>query len=261
MIPSTGRYGSGSWHCLIWRIFTDFDALAAEPAVALAFLDRLEDAEAPDLLILPGSKQTLDDLEWLHCRGLARGIQNFHGRAGILGICGGMQMLGQWIEDPDGAENHGSPRSGRGLELLPIRTILNSTKVTRLVQGCVEPHRIFGQELETRNFQGYEIHLGETAYAEGAEPFARIARVGEGQALPDGAVRADRSVYGTYVHGLFTDDAFRHSFIRAARAACGLAPAAILANFSADREGKLDRLAEHVRRAIDLKFIKSCIGL
>src|SRR5207244_8377768 len=108
-------------------------------------------------------------------------------------------------------------------------------------------------------FQGYEIHLGETVYAADAEPFADIERSGEDGVRHDGAVSTDGRVCGTYIHGLFAADNFRHALLTAARTACGLAPPQQLAFVSAEREGRIDRLAEHVRSAIDMKLIHDCL--
>lgn len=245
--------------------FTDFDPLAAERSVSLAYIEdradlHVRDWHGPDLLILPGSKQTLDDLEWLRRIGFEPEIQAFAGRAGIVGICGGMQMLGITIDDPFGSENRGVPRSERGLGLLPIHTTLSSDKVTRQVTGRTCSALLFGQPLTSVSFQGYEIHLGSTNYVNGTQPFAGIRRAGESGDVLDGAVSAERCAFGTYVHGLFHDDPFRHAFLSAARAACGLEPPESLIFVTRERERRMDRLADHVRRAVDMPLIRSCIG-
>jgi adenosylcobyric acid synthase len=225
--------------------FTDFDALASEPCAAVAYVEDPQTLAHADVLILPGSKQTLDDLAWLRRRGFESAIQGFSG--GILGICGGMQMLGRSIEDPHGAESGGRPRVERGLAVLPISTILQPEKITRQAVAQVDGLRA----------TGYEIHLGETVYHEGAEPFAEILRHGECVSRRDGAVSGN--VSGTYLHGLFDDDAFRHAWLAEARAGCGLAPAANLVFVTAERERRLDRLAAHVRQALDMNLIRSCL--
>ena len=106
--------------------FTDFDALAAEPAVSLAFLDDPAQAALADALILPGSKQTLDDLIWLREHGFADAVATYRGL--LIGICGGFQMLGLSIDDPGGVESGGLPRTMSGLGQLPIRTIMRAEK-------------------------------------------------------------------------------------------------------------------------------------
>ncbi len=234
--------------------FTDFDALAEEASVSLAYVQEPEELRLADVLILPGSKQTLDDLEWLRSRGFEEAIGSFAGGAGTVGICGGMQMLGTEIEDAGGVENGGVGRCERGLGLLPIATRLRDEKLTRTARGRVLSGKLFGQSLATPCFQGYEIHLGETVYSEGAEAFAETER---GR---DGAVSGNGRAFGTYVHGLFSDDAFRHAFVRAARAACGLAPPHQLCLVAAERERRIDRLAAHVRKSLDMDLIWRCIG-
>jgi len=241
--------------------FTDFDALAAEPSVSLAFVDRPEDLARADVLILPGSKQTLDDLCWLRALGFEAEIRAFALRAPVMGVCGGMQMLGTSIDDPDGVESGGAARSERGLGLLPISTILRAEKVTRTVRGWARPPSAAGQAKSgtdpqtgppaPRCFDGYEIHLGETVYADGAEPFAEIKRAGENDARRDGAVCGN--VSGTYVHGLFADDGFRHAFL----AALGAGPELVCV--TAERERRIDRLAAHVRTSLDMDLIRNIL--
>jgi adenosylcobyric acid synthase len=223
--------------------FTDFDALAAEPSVAVAYVEDPEVLAHADLVILPGSKQTLDDLAWLRRIGFEPAVRAFSGR--VLGICGGMQMLGRSIEDPHGAESGGRARVEPGLALLPISTILRPEKVTRQAVA----------EIQGLHAKGYEIHLGETVYHDGARAFAEIRRCGEPVVREDGAVAG--RVAGTYLHGLFDEDAFRHTWLEEARAACELAPAARLAFTAAERDRRIDRLAAHVRAALDMNLIRS----
>ncbi|PYV44810.1 MAG: cobyric acid synthase [Acidobacteria bacterium] len=243
--------------------FTDFDALAAEPAVALAYVERPDEVYDADLIILPGSKQTLDDLNWLQQTGLASALlkrQPVPVRRGLIGICGGLQMLGMEIDDPWGVENQG-PKCSDGLRLLPIRTILRADKVTRRVEGRLKQAKLFGQDLGQQVVKGYEIHVGETKYERESDALAELTREGlEGKTL-DGAISEDGLVWGTYVHGLFDDDTFRHAFLRAVRPAFGLAPPTYFASVSARREQRLDRWAAHVRQALDVDQIKKWLGL
>jgi len=232
--------------------FTDFAPLGAEPSVALAYITRLEELAAADVIILPGSKQTIDDLDWLDRSGLASALLR-QGKA-TLGICGGFQMLGTRIDDPEGIENAGQPGGRDGLQLLAVRTVLYGEKVTRPVTGEVRGARAFGVPLPNAKFRGYEIHVGETVYSDGAARFADIG------SFPDGAASADGLVWGTYVHGIFDDDAFRHSLVNAMRARCGLTPAIGVAWFTAEREARLDRLASHVRASLDIDLIRSWFG-
>ncbi|MET0501303.1 MAG: cobyric acid synthase [Candidatus Binatia bacterium] len=240
--------------------FTDFDALALEPSVSLAFLEHPEETTVADLLVLPGSKQTIDDLEWLERRGFVRNLRRLCERGiPLIGICGGFQMLGSSIEDPLGIENQSKSSSRKGLGVLPVRTVLHAEKTVRRVQGCLRSG-FFGLSPcpETR-FEGYEIHVGETLYEPGARPFADIVRQGIPASVPDGAVSASGRVLGTYVHGLFDNDGFRHALLAAARHAVDLAPAETWANVGAEREARIDRLAAHLRNSLDMDLIKSWI--
>jgi len=232
--------------------FTDFDALAAEPSIALAYLSRASEVADADVVIIPGTKQTVSDLRWLEVGGFDEAIQKQVARGLTIGICGGMQMLGLDVRDSAGLEGGGQIR---GLGLLPISTTLLDDKVTqRTVAQLVKP-QLFGQEMICDRASGYEIHLGVTEYQSGAKPLLHIRREGHPQLEIDGATSADGRIIGTYLHGLFDDDEFRHAFLRAARAACQLAPPRAFANVRAEREARFDRLAAHVRHAIDLETI------
>ncbi len=243
--------------------FTDFDALAAEPSVALAYIERPPDIAHADLLILPGTKQTLDDFSWLRQAGFADAISTYREARGriLIGICGGLQMLGRWIEDPYGVENDGEPRKESGLGLLPISTVFSKAKRTLCVTGRLCRETLFGQHLSTSDLRGYEIHAGETIYGSGATPFASIKRTATGSVVVDGAVNSDGSVIGTYVHGLFDDDRFRHSFIEAARAFCRLSPCAGRSFHGAKKQERFDRLATAVRESLDLDSIRGWLRL
>jgi adenosylcobyric acid synthase len=240
--------------------FTDFDALALEPSVSLAFVERPTELAAADLVILPGTKQTLDDLRWLEQRGFPRELHRLaENNAPIIGICGGFQMLGIFVEDPHGAENNGEPVSQAGLGLLPVRTVLRTHKTVRRVRGSLRK-KFFGRGLPPKcRFIGYEIHVGETLYESDATPLADIVPEGIADPMPNGAVSESGRVIGTYVHGFFDNDDFRHSFVAAARAALDLAPATAWAHVAAEREARIDRLANHVRKALDINLIKSWI--
>jgi len=224
--------------------FTDFDALQMEPSVALAFVENSTEAASADVLILPGSKQTLDDLAWLRERGFASCIEQHRGL--LIGICGGFQMLGRSIEDPEGVESAGVPRTLIGLSALSIHTVMRCAKTVRRATAS--------------DFRGYEIHMGETIYEHGAEPFAQIQREGEPRPTSDGAVDSTGRIWGTYVHGIFDDDKFRHKFIDDARDRIGLAPAKAHVDVTAERERRIDRWADHLRRSLDLTLIRDWIA-
>jgi adenosylcobyric acid synthase len=234
--------------------FTDFDALAAEPSVALAFLEDPADVAMAHALILPGSKQTLDDLQWLRDRGFEPALAAYAGS--VIGICGGFQMLGISIEDPAGVESSGVPRIMQGLGYLPVRTVMRGEKTVRRVEGRTD---LWGG----CSFSGYEIHMGETMYEDGSAVDRAIVS-GESFRSPGYRVRQvwnlphgpSGRVSGTYIHGLFDNDELRHSFINFTRESCGLAPALSHVCVTAEREARIDRWADHLRQSLDMDLIR-----
>jgi len=211
--------------------FDDFDPLAAEPAVDLAFIPPGTPLPADaDLVILPGSKATLADLAFLRAQGWDIDLLAHHRRGGqVLGICGGYQMLGSLVADPDGIE--GAPGSARGLGLLAVETVMGNDKTLVAVEG----------ECLNQAVRGFEMHMGVTTGADCARPFCTLA------GKPDGAVSADGSVMGLYLHGLFAADGFRSRFLD--RFAEG---AASTLAYEARVEAVLDDLADHLEAHLDL---------
>ena len=231
--------------------FTDFDALASEPSVDLQYAFEASDLGAADVVILPGTKRTIDDLDWLHARGFAQTLAPHLARGLVLGICGGMQMLGRTIDDPHGVEGGGA-RAGFGA--LPIVTTLATTKTTRAVRGRFCAELLFGCVPESRAVDGYEIHVGTTTYD--ADASALIVH----DAGMDGASARVGSVLGTYLHGCLDDDAFRHAFLRAARTARRRAPAGEWSWWRREREARIDRWAAHVGTHCDLAALRTLLG-
>ena len=242
--------------------FTDFDPLAAEPSLSVAFVDHPEDISQTDVLILPGSKQTIDDLDWLTASGFVPEIKKHHSkRRPIIGICGGFQMLGSKLLDPTGIENNGIPTEREGLALLSVETIFHSDKTTRPVRGEIKNDVLGGPPWANKTFSGYEIHVGETRWPPTIEAFAEILPLSGGAKSPDGAVSSDGLVVGCYIHGLFDEDSFRHSFIDAVRALAGLKPAEKKVFASAEREQRIDRWANHLRAHINIHHIENLLQL
>ncbi len=240
--------------------FTDFDALDAEPSVALKHFHDPDGIESADVIILPGSKQTVDDLLWMHERGFDRALTGHAAKGGlIVGICGGFQMLGHEILDAHGMEREGRHQA---LGLLPMRTIMDEDKITIPARGTLDQASLFGLPIDSCQVRGYEIHLGTTEYLDGASPFASIVRQGvEAQALADGCVSRDQRVFGTYLHGIFDEDTFRHVFVRASRAALRMSAPTELTAWSERRRLQLDLLADVFGNALDLKIIFGMLGL
>lgn len=222
--------------------FTDFDALALEPSVDLRYTDDEPEVLEADIVMVPGSKETTADLVWLRARGLEPALRWIARERVLVGICGGLQMLGQAIDDPYAIESGGSLQ---GLGLLDLRTSFAPEKVTTLVRGTDVELNI--------SFEGYEIHVGRTDYGKAVRPFSTIVRNGENRGLRDGAISDDGRIVGTYVHGIFACDSFRHAWIERQRARAGLTPMERAVNFQQDRERALDRWAALVRASLDLR--------
>jgi adenosylcobyric acid synthase len=211
--------------------FDDLDPLEAEPAVDLV---RVRPGTAipgdADLVILPGSKATIADLIALRSAGFKIDIAAHRRRGGrVLGLCGGYQMLGRTVADPDGIE--GPAATIAGLGLLDVETVLTGDKRLEPARG----------ESGGVPFTGYEMHMGTTTGPDCARPFARLA-----DGSPEGAVSSDGRVIGTYVHGLFGDDRQRSAWLER----LGAAPSVIA--HDALIEATLDRLAAHLAAHIDL---------
>ncbi len=227
---------------------TDFAALAAEPDVDLAYARTPEDLAYADFAIVPGTKETLADRRWMRERGFDPALVSCARRAYVFGICGGLQILGDRIDDPHGVEGGGSDT---GLGLLAIDTVLAREKITEPVTIVPRTGAFFGIESHESESIGYEIHVGRSMRNEAFSPFADVTRRG-GERVEDGARSADDRVAGTYVHGLFASDAHRHAFVRATRQRCGLLPPTALAPIAGERDACFERLAAHVRASLSL---------
>jgi adenosylcobyric acid synthase len=231
--------------------FDDFDPLAAEPGVSLRFVERLAELGQPAAIILPGSKMTAADLAWLRQSGLADQLVGL-ARAGVplVGICGGYQMLGQTLSDPDGVEAEAGA-CFPGLGLLPVQTTFAGDKRTRQVQAVLQADRGPFAGLGQTPLQGYEIHMGRSTGTDGSlKPLCRIGSAGSGHF--DGAISADGQVWGTYLHGLFDNDALRHAWLRSLGWSAGQ-------GHSFDRQVAYNRLADHVRAHLDMAALERII--
>jgi adenosylcobyric acid synthase len=212
--------------------FDDLDPLRAEPGVSVVMVAPAEPFPADaSLILIPGSKSTIADLAFLKAQGWDIDIKAHVRRGGrVLGICGGYQMLGRTIVDPEGIE--GSPGMVGGLGLLDVETVLTSDKAIRPVRG---EHAESGTPVS-----GYEIHLGRTDGPDRRLPFVRLGDANEG------AQSVDRQVAGTYVHGIFASDKFRGAFL----AELGLAPSTL--RYDTLIDATLDSLADHLERHLDV---------
>jgi len=234
--------------------YTDFDPLELEPDVSLSYIEDPALLKGLDLLILPGSKSTIADLEFLRSRGFFPAIKNFSGS--IVGICGGFQMLGRRVSDPEGVE--GKPGSEtEGLGLLDVVTVMLSHKETHQATAELLPSGYLAAPKSCRTVAGYEIHMGETILGPGALPFAHIvSRSGEEVEVQDGAVSRDGRVLGTYLHGIFQTPGFRAAFLNRLRRQKGLPERA-----AAEADDPFDKLAAHLEQHLDMGRLLEICGV
>lgn len=229
--------------------FTDFRALEGVGGVSVRYVSSVRQWGKPDLIILPGTKNTMKDLLWLRQNGLEACILR-HAAAGgaVFGICGGYQMLGEQLSDPCGVEEGGSIR---GMGLLPVSTVFSPHKTRTRVTGRFGPvDGVFGG-LSGRTFAGYEIHMGETA---GPAPMTELTDSATGAGRGDGCWRG--SVYGSYVHGILDADEVSGTILRALAAQKGVDPAALGQVSGAEyKQRQYDLLADTLREHLDMKKI------
>ena len=236
--------------------FDDFDPLRAEPDVTVRFVDRADDLRQPDLLILPGTKTTVADLKFLRERGLVARIVEL-ARAGVptLGICGGYQMLGTAIHDPDCVES--DEMQVEGLGLLPTVTVFEAEKRTVRARGNLVANRGLFAETRGLDVVGYEIHMGRTKVE--SEPLIRVTSRGDDAVDDfDGAADVNGWIAGTYFHGLFDNDGLRHAFLANLAARKNVARTA---GTRFDRDAEYDRLAQVARMNLKMDTIYRLIGL
>jgi adenosylcobyric acid synthase len=227
--------------------FTDFDPLLVLEGVEVYFLEKVQDLSNFEALILPGSKNTRWDLEWLHSSGWTKKIKYYVDQGGhVLGICGGYQMMGSHVHDPDGLE--GQPGFTVGLDLLPVETELKAPKTTTLT----------GFSWLGANGSGYEIHMGQTRRMDGKPLFRVESRNSIATSDDDGCVVKDLRVMGTYIHGIFENPQITALWLDA----IGLPDikTSELEGFDA-RNKEYDLLAEYFESHIDTKGIIEIVNL
>lgn len=230
--------------------FTDFDAFEQVEDVAVVYLRRPEEIRDLDILIIPGTKNAIADARWLHESGMASEIRKFGATgAPVVGVCGGYQILGESIDDPNGVEGGGSVA---GLAMLPVATTLKTRKALRQTTGTfVAPTGILAP-LKGLAFSGYEIHMGETTpIGAGLAAFTSAGT---------GACRGN--VYGTYVHGAFDRAEVVRALIAALAARRGIAvDLDRVVDYRALKEREYDRLAETMREHLNMAMIYDALGV
>ena len=231
--------------------FTDFQALSLHPGVTLKYALAPEDLAGADVIILPGTKNTIGDLNDLKRRGMLAPIVR-HARAGglLAGVCGGFQMLGNALRDPGGVESDAPEAAGLGL--IDMEVSFHAEKRTAQATGVVTGGPDWLDGLRGAGIAGYEIHNGENVYGPGARVW-----LADGAGRPLGACNTAGNVLGTYLHGLFDDGRLSDALIRRARAIKGLPEdgAAPAPDFAAYREAQFDKLADVVNASLDMEKV------
>jgi adenosylcobyric acid synthase len=267
----TSSMGDGTVRVVVVRLkyisnFTDFDPFFCEPDVHLLYSTNPSDIENADMVIVPGSKNTVKDLLYLRESGLDKSILKASDRGNeVVGICGGYQMCGKTIRDPKSVESE--YREVDGLGLLDIETVFDETKITCLVEAEIARGSLFDKQdgSDRPLLKGYEIHMGEST---STSSLFRVTRLSDREkAAPDatesthfdGSSRGNS--WGTYLHGIFDNDVFRRNTINRLRASKGLSPLDSAVSYVETRNEALDRLAAMVKKNIDMAFIRRLLAL
>ena len=233
--------------------FTDLSPLTHDPSISIQYVQQPAQMGHPDLIIIPGSKNTVADMNFLNKQCLARKILKCH-QAGtmILGICGGFQMLGKTIKDPDNLES--LENEAEGLGLFDFETTLVAEKLTRQVQLETVKSRVFPEGIPC---EGYEIHMGRTTFR-GDYPALFSASDGDNP-MNFGIINQAGTVFGTYLHGILDKDLFRENILHYIRKQKGLPEPEIKFDYAGFRNRELDKLAELVKTSINMEVIKKVL--
>lgn len=222
--------------------FTDFNVFEQNPNVTVRYVASEEELHHPDLIILPGSKNTMGDLKWMRQNGMEAAVKKRVGEIPLFGICGGYQMLGEMVEDPDGVEEGGALR---GMELLPVKTELKKQKKRCQVEGKIGTLPGIFSELSGCSYQGYEIHMGST-HIEG--------EASEEWKAPVYGTR--QNVYGSYIHGLFDQGYTAEAVVRALAKKKGLSlTEGKIQDYRRFKETQYDKLADAMRMYFHMEEI------
>lgn len=247
--------------------FTDLDSLKAEEDISVRFITDIEEFGQPDMLIIPGSKNTIGDLLYLRESRIEEKIKNYSKTGIIIGICGGYQMLGNTIKDPYEVET--DLKEIEGMKLLDVDTVFEEEKITTRVKASISSSNlktIIGkyncdEDIKTNEVYGYEIHMGMCSYGKKAEALFNIKdKSGQEVSYKDGAINKHGNIMGTYIHGIFDSIYFRQYIVNMLRENKGIRFKKSLV-YESIREKELDKLADIVRNSVDIEAIYKLMGL
>ena len=232
--------------------FTDFNPFESIPGVSLRYVKHPRDLHSPDMIILPGTKNTMGDLIWMRESGMEAAVLKEASRGKLIfGVCGGYQMLGETLSDPHGVENGGSMK---GMGLLPMETVFAEKNTSTTEQGHIGEHSSVFAPLSGAEVEGYEIHMGESILKENAGTVTRITDSVSGEKKEEGAFSGN--VCGTYIHGIFDKEASAEAMIRVIGEKKGIDVENMTGvDFAAFKEQQYDILAAELRKHLDMKKI------
>lgn len=223
--------------------FTDFNVFEQMPSVSVRYVASPSELRRPDMIVLPGSKNTMGDLQWMRGNGLEAAVKGMAGTIPVFGVCGGYQMLGARIADPHRVEAGGEMQ---GMGLLPVTTVLMGEKVRRQVKGRVNEVAGVFAPLSGLSYEGYEIHMGRTVREEEQEPAV----------FPVTAGGPHSNVYGTYIHGIFDAGETAAALVSALAGKKGLALSTDgVEDYRRFKEKQYDKLADTLRRHLPVEEI------
>ncbi len=225
--------------------FTDFNIFEQMPEVSVRYVNDVSKLGRPDMILLPGSKNTMGDLRWMCHNGLDAAVKELAKDIPVFGICGGYQMLGEWLSDPEGVEERGRLK---GMGLLPVQTRMEKEKVRCQTEGRINPVGGILKGLTGLKYTGYEIHMGQTSLIEGADRHVL-------KGTPDVVVNR-RNVYGTYIHGIFDSGEIAAALINALAEKKGI----LLKNtdfedYKSYKEKQYDKLADTLREYLNMEDV------
>ena len=226
--------------------FTDFMALENIPEVSLRYVKNVSEFGTPDMIILPGTKNTMGDMEWLIESGLEGAIIRAARTTRVIGICGGFQLLGKEMHDPDGVEHGGDMR---GLGLLDTKTIFKEAKTRTRIHGHIsEEHNIYN--LDNLSVEGYEIHMGTTENLGEAIPMITLE-----DGRTDAYMTKDGRVWGSYLHGIFDNEDLVFALVQDIMKEKGINPAENHLSIAEYKEIQYNKLADLIRNSLDMDAI------
>ena len=231
--------------------FTDFNIFEQMKEVSVRYVTSVSELHQPDMVILPGSKNTMGDLKWMRQNGLEAAVKKIAEETPVFGICGGYQMLGEQIADPSGVEGGGALR---GMELLPVVTELGEEKVRCQMEGILPKLEGVFASLSGLEYAGYEIHMGKTDFSEsGKEIEIRNDALHEKKIIISGR---NKNVYGTYVHGIFDKGCIATAVVQALARKKGIwIEEEAFEDYRSFKEKQYDRLADTLREYLNMEEI------